>query len=59
MKTIKTEAEKVLKYKTKVMYGGSVNLKNVDGILALDVVDGVLIGGATKNPHDFAKICMR
>lgn len=57
VETIKNEARKVLKYEPKVLYGGSVNSGNSGEILALDCVDGLLVGGASKNPQEFAKIC--
>ncbi len=37
----------------KLIYGGSVNIKNASNILSLDEVDGVLIGGASLKPKDF------
>lgn len=57
VKTIKKEAQKVLKYIPKVLYGGSVNASNAQQILSLQDVDGLLVGGASKNPQEFAKIC--
>ena len=38
---------------TRILYGGSVNPKNCDGILSLSEVDGGLIGGASLNADDF------
>jgi triosephosphate isomerase len=35
---------------TRVLYGGSVNLKNVAELLAEPEVDGVLVGGASLDP---------
>ncbi len=57
VETIKNEARKVLKYVPKVLYGGSVTSQNAKAILELDCVDGLLVGGASKDPHEFAKIC--
>lgn len=57
VETIKNEARKVLKYVPKVLYGGSVTAENAKEILELDCVDGLLVGGASKNPQGFAKIC--
>ena len=37
----------------KVLYGGSVNAKNVDELNTIDVVDGYLIGGASTKPDEF------
>ena len=46
------------KYNTTlpILYGGSVKPSNCEEILALDCVDGVLVGGASLKPEDFAKI---
>ncbi|MGB9712254.1 MAG: triose-phosphate isomerase [Dissulfurimicrobium sp.] len=38
----------------RIMYGGSVNLKNVEGVVAMPDVDGVLVGGASLDPKKFA-----
>ena len=39
-----------------VLYGGSVNMKNVDTLNTIDVVDGYLIGGASVKPDEFLYI---
>ena len=39
-----------------VQYGGSMNAKNAEGLLAQPDVDGGLIGGASLKPDDFATI---
>lgn len=36
----------------KVLYGGSVDPKNVDAYLASEAVDGALVGGASTRPDD-------
>ncbi len=41
-----------------VLYGGSVKPANAREILALDNVAGVLVGGASLDENDFAKIIM-
>ena len=41
-----------------VLYGGSVKPSNSKEILALDEVDGVLIGGASLKPEDYATIAL-
>lgn len=41
-----------------VLYGGSVKSSNSHEILALEEVDGVLVGGASLNATEFAKIAM-
>ena len=40
-----------------ILYGGSVKPNNIAQLLAADGVDGVLVGGASLDPGDFAKIC--
>ena len=45
---------------TRILYGGSVNPQNADGILRLAEVDGALVGGASLDPESFwaiAKCC--
>ncbi len=42
--------------KVKVLYGGSVNSKNVADYIKEDRIDGVLVGGASLNASDFIKI---
>jgi triosephosphate isomerase (TIM) len=41
-----------------ILYGGSVKPENAAELLAADDVDGVLVGGASLDPRDFAKIAM-
>lgn len=40
----------------RIQYGGSMNAKNVDGLMAQAEIDGGLIGGASLKPDDFAYI---
>ena len=40
----------------KVLYGGSVNSSNAANISAKTDIDGLLVGGASLNPEEFAKI---
>ena len=40
----------------KVLYGGSVNSSNAANISAKTDIDGLLVGGASLNPKEFAKI---
>ena len=40
----------------KVLYGGSVNSSNTANISAKTDIDGLLVGGASLNPKEFAKI---
>ena len=39
-----------------ILYGGSMNAKNCDELLAQPDIDGGLIGGASLKPEDFARI---
>ena len=39
-----------------VLYGASVEPEFVPGILSLEGVDGLLVGGASLNPYKFAGI---
>ena len=41
---------------TKLLYGGSVNEANAHQIMAINHVDGVLVGGASLKPDQFFKI---
>jgi len=41
----------------KILYGGSVNLKNYHSILSSKAVDGVLVGGASLDSKSFYEIC--
>lgn len=40
----------------KVLYGGSVKSESAAGYLALPGIDGLLVGGASLDAHDFAAI---
>ena len=42
--------------KTKVLYGGSVNPKNINVLKNINNIDGFLIGGASQNPNKFIDI---
>ena len=41
---------------TRILYGGSVKPGNVDGLMTQPDVDGALVGGASLNAEDFARI---
>ncbi|MDI9469810.1 MAG: triose-phosphate isomerase [Bacillota bacterium] len=41
----------------RILYGGSVNAKNVGGLFAQEDIDGGLVGGASLKSADFAVIC--
>jgi triosephosphate isomerase len=40
-----------------IIYGGSVKTSNIEELLAAPEIDGVLVGGASLKPTDFAEIC--
>jgi triosephosphate isomerase len=41
---------------TRILYGGSVSLKNAAELLAEPELDGVLVGGASLDPHGWAEL---
>ncbi len=41
---------------TRILYGGSVKPSNVDNLMSQADVDGALVGGASLNSKDFARI---
>lgn len=41
---------------SRVLYGGSVNSKNAEQFFKMDKIDGALVGGASLNSVEFAKI---
>ena len=41
----------------RVLYGGSVNAKNIGDLVAQDDVDGALVGGASLDGEQFATMC--
>ena len=54
---IKTEFSEKTASSIKILYGGSVNAENVKTFAALKGVNGLLVGGASIKPAEFAKIC--
>ncbi len=40
----------------RIQYGGSVNSANIAELMAEDDIDGALVGGASLDPDEFAKI---
>ena len=40
----------------KVLYGGSVNSKNINNLKNIDNIDGFLIGGASQNSNNLIDI---
>ena len=55
-KSIKFIKSKFRKKSPKVLYGGSVNSKNIDQLKIIPDIDGFLIGGASQNPKKFIDI---
>ena len=39
-----------------IQYGGSVKPNNIDEIMSMSDIDGVLVGGASLDPYSFARI---
>lgn len=50
-----SKIKKVLK-NTKVIYGGSVNSRNVAGFTREPLIDGVLVGAASLNAKEFVRL---
>ena len=42
--------------KNKVLYGGSVNPKNIIQLRSIDNIDGFLVGGASQDAKKFIDI---
>ncbi|MFW5975189.1 MAG: triose-phosphate isomerase [Desulfosalsimonas sp.] len=42
--------------KTRIIYGGSVKPENISELMALEDIDGALVGGASLKPDTFCKI---
>ena len=54
---IKNKLKTKLKIKNpKVIYGGSVNPKNIKNLKEINNIDGFLIGGASLDPKKFIDI---
>ena len=58
IKFIKNECKKIIKMKKipKVLYGGSVNHKNIHLFSSISEIDGFLIGGASQSSKKFIDI---
>ena len=46
----------VLAAAMRILYGGSVKPENISELMAMDDIDGALVGGASLNPESFGKI---
>ena len=42
----------------EIIYGGSINVENFQKLLAIDILDGYLIGNCAKNPENIVKIAV-
>ena len=42
----------------RILYGGSVKPENATSLLSQPEIDGALVGGASLDPHSFAKIVL-
>jgi triosephosphate isomerase len=42
---------------TRILYGGSVKSANIAELVAEDDIDGALVGGASLDATEFAKLC--
>ena len=56
IKYIKTILKDNYNSSNTVLYGGSVNSKNIDELNKIDVVDGYLVGGASAKIDEFLEI---
>jgi triosephosphate isomerase (TIM) len=43
--------------RVRILYGGSVKAANIAGIMAQPDIDGALVGGASLDADEFARIC--
>ena len=55
---VKSRYGKLVSDKVRIQYGGSMNPKNVKGLMAQPEIDGGLIGGASLKAEDFAKVVL-
>ncbi len=55
-KSIAFIKSKISKKSSKILYGGSVNVNNVDKLKIITGIDGFLVGGASQNPKKFIDI---
>jgi triosephosphate isomerase len=43
--------------KIRILYGGSVNTKNIDELMSMPNIDGGLVGGASLKEDDYITLC--
>ncbi|MFH1536922.1 MAG: triose-phosphate isomerase [Patescibacteria group bacterium] len=53
---VHAEIRKIVGEETSILYGGSVKPDNIKELMEKEDIDGGLIGGASLDPQDFAKI---
>ncbi len=53
---LKKDLSPELADKIRILYGGSVNAKNIDELMAKPNIDGVLVGGASLKADEFSRI---
>lgn len=53
---LKLEIKNYIKGEAKILYGGSVNVDNATSYLDYEMIDGLLVGGASVKSDDFLKI---
>lgn len=57
-KAIQSKYGKQVADKVRIQYGGSMNPKNVKGLMAQPEIDGGLIGGASLKAEDFSQVVL-
>lgn len=57
VKIIKDHLTNKYRIDVKVLYGGSVNKKNIEDLCRINSLDGFLIGKSSKNIEDLKEIC--
>ncbi|MFI3229002.1 MAG: triose-phosphate isomerase [Bacillota bacterium] len=55
-KAVRKLYSKTVAHALRIQYGGSMNPKNATELMAMPEIDGGLIGGASLNAEDFAKV---
>ncbi len=53
---IRSEVKKLVSFAPGVLYGGSVNNKNIKELCSVQELDGLLVGGYSLNPLNFASL---
>ena len=55
-RTVAKKFSPAMAEKVRIQYGGSMNPKNASELMAMEEIDGGLIGGASLKAEDFAKV---